>query len=39
LGGGRPAQAAGPTWVFIHQPSVPILGMPAQAGYGDKWLS
>jgi hypothetical protein len=24
---------------FIRQPSGPILGVPAQAGYGDKWPS
>jgi hypothetical protein len=25
--------------LFIRQPSTPILSVPAQAGYGDKWPS
>jgi hypothetical protein len=25
--------------LFLRQPSQPILGEPAQAGYGDKWPS
>jgi hypothetical protein len=25
--------------LFFHQPSGPILRVPAQAGYGDKWPS
>src|SRR6476659_5285519 len=32
-----PGKARNP--VFFQQPSAPILGMPGQPGYGDKWTS
>ena len=33
------SDAAGYAPVFFRQPSAPILRVPAQAGYGDKWPS